>query len=105
MNAKSLIPVVLLGLFSAGQATAQDISAGEAVYQKDCRTCHGPTAKGMAVFPKLAGNSADFIVNRLKQYRAGETIGPNTPLMAPMAKKLTDEDISNVAAYITTTFN
>ena len=105
MNTKSLITVLVLSLSSATQATAQDISAGEAIYQKDCRTCHGPTAKGMAVFPKLTGNSADFIVNRLKQYRAGETIGPNTPLMAPLAKGLSDEDIANLAAYITTTFN
>lgn len=105
MNTKPLIPVLLLGLFSTSQATAQDISAGEAVYQKDCRNCHGPTAKGMAVFPKLTGNSADYLVKRLEQYRAGETVGPNTPLMAPLAKDLTDEEISNLAAYISTTFN
>ncbi len=105
MNTKPLIPVLLLGLLTAAQVAAQDISAGEAIYQKDCRTCHGPTAKGMAVFPKLTGTSADFIMNRLKQYRAGETIGPNSALMAPLAKDLTDEDIVNVAAYITTVFN
>lgn len=104
MNAKSLIPVLLLSLFSAGQAVAHDISAGESVYQKDCKTCHGPTAKGMAVFPKLAGNSADYLVSRLNKYRAGESVGPNTPLMAPIAKKLSDEDIANVAAYIAATF-
>lgn len=105
MNARSLIPILLISLFPAVQASAQDISAGEAAYQKDCRHCHGPTAKGMAVFPKLTGNSADYLVKRLKQYRAGEKVGPNTALMAPLAKGLTDQDISNLAAYITTTFN
>lgn len=101
MNTKMLLPALLLGMFSAVQVTAQDISAGETAYQKDCRSCHGPAAKGMAVFPRLTGNSADYIVSRLEQYRAGETVGPNTPLMAPLAKDLTDEEISNLAAYIT----
>jgi cytochrome c553 len=105
MITKLLMPVLVLSLFSAAQATAQDISAGKTAYQKDCRNCHGPTAKGMSVFPKLAGNSAEYIEKRLKQYRAGETVGPNTPLMAPLAKDLTDDDISNLAAYIATTFH
>ncbi|HNP34880.1 MAG TPA: c-type cytochrome [Woeseiaceae bacterium] len=105
MKAMSLILVVLFSLFSVAQATAQDISAGETIYQANCRNCHGPTAKGMASFPKLTGNSADYIVDLLEKYRAGETVGPNTPLMAPLAKDLSDEDIANLAAYITTTFN
>ena len=104
MNAKLLLLAFLFSLLQTAQATAQDVAAGETVYQKDCRNCHGPTAKGMAVFPKLTGNSADYIVDRLEKYRAGETVGPNTPLMAPLAKKLSDEDIANLAAYITTTF-
>jgi len=86
-------------------ASEQDIAAGEAIYQKDCRSCHGPTAKGMASFPKLADKSAEYITNRLEQYRSGETLGPNTPLMMPRAENLTDEDISNIANYISITFN
>lgn len=78
-----------------------DASAGEALYKKNgCKNCHGPKAQGMASFPKLAGNSADYISMRLTQYRSGEKVGPNTPLMRPLAAKLTDEDITNIASYI-----
>lgn len=77
-----------------------DVAAGEAIYKKSCKSCHGPKAQGMASFPKLAGNPPEYIASRLMQYRAGEKIGPNTPLMQPQAAKLSDEDIANIVGYI-----
>ena len=38
--------------------------------------------------------------DRLKRYRAGEEIGPNSALMIMMAKPLSDKDIDNLAAYL-----
>lgn len=78
-----------------------DIEAGKALYKKTCKNCHGPTAKGMASFPKLVDKDAAYLIDRLTQYRAGEQLGPNTPLMAPQAVKLSDEDIANISHYIT----
>lgn len=95
--------VAVLGLGPAF-AHAQDISAGESTYKSVCKNCHGPTAKGMASFPKLSGSTAEYLVSRLEQYRAKEKIGPNSPLMWPLAVDMSDEDIANVAAYIATTF-
>lgn len=91
--------------FSSVEAGAEPVSAGEAIYAKLCTNCHGPTAQGMAIFPKLKGSNAEFIESRLHQYRAGETVGPNSALMTPFAIELTDEEIVSLAAYITTTFN
>lgn len=91
-------------LLGSTQAHAQDAAAGEAAYQSVCKNCHGPTAKGMASFPKLAGTTAEYLEGRLKQYRAGEQVGANTALMRPHAEGLSDEDIANLAAYISTTF-
>lgn len=79
---------------------AADIEAGEATYKKQCRACHGPTAKGLASYPKLLNQPAEYLVDRLERYRKGEKIGPNTGLMAPRAKKLSDDDIANIAAFI-----
>lgn len=95
---------VLAGVLGAVQAVAQDVAEGEKIYQSECKSCHGPKAQGMASFPKLAGNSIEHIVMRLKQYRAGEKVGPNTPLMAPRAIDLSDDDIANIATFIVTTF-
>lgn len=95
---------VALGMATILPAAGQDLVAGEKLYKKSCRSCHGPKAQGMASFPKLAGNPGDYLRSRLEQYRAGEKIGPNTPLMAPRAAKLSDDDISNVVSFIVKTF-
>jgi len=100
----SLVTASLVGMFGTSQATAQDGAEGEALYKKNCRGCHGPTAKGLASYPRLAGQPPEYLVERLEKYRAGEKLGPNTPLMAPRAKKLSDEDIINIVNYIVTTF-
>ncbi|MFK7963445.1 MAG: cytochrome c [Burkholderiaceae bacterium] len=87
-------------LTGAPPAVAQDIAAGKALYKKTCRNCHGPTAKGMASYPKLVGHPAEYLVDKLKQYRSGRKIGPNTALMTPNAKGLSDDDIANISAFI-----
>lgn len=87
-----------------GPVRGADVSAGEAAYAATCANCHGPTGRGMASFPSLAGNSPDYITERLVQYRAGEMVGPNSPLMMPMAADLSDEDIASLAAYVSETF-
>lgn len=83
-------------------SAAADLAKGKKYFRKNCRACHGSKAQGVASYPKLAGQPAEYLAMRLKQYRAGERLGPNTPLMAPRAKKLTDEDITNIVAYIGT---
>ncbi len=100
----------VLAAFTAGLsiptlAVAQDVDAGAKLYKKQCRSCHGPKAQGMASFPKLSGQTGDYLVMRLEQYRAGEKVGPNTPLMAPRARKLSDEDIVNITTFITAGFD
>lgn len=89
---------------AASGASDQDIAAGEDIYQDTCRNCHGPTARGMASFPRLAGQDHDYLVTRLEQYKAGEEVGPNSGLMIPIASAMSAEDIMNVSAYIATTF-
>jgi cytochrome c5 len=83
------------------EAVAGDPAAGQAKFGI-CIACHGAKGEGMGIFPKLAGHTAEEIVDLLTRYRAGETVGPNTPLMAPQAATLSDEDIANLAAYIET---
>lgn len=85
---------------AAVDVASADLDAGEDLYKKVCRACHGPKAQGMASFPKLVGHDADYLASRLQQYRAGEKVGPNSALMMPVAAKLSDDEIANVAAYI-----
>jgi cytochrome c len=88
-------------LFMGGAVHAGDAEAGKAKYAT-CIACHGAQGQGQAIFPKLAGHTAEEVVDLLTRYRAGEAVGANTPLMAPQAATLSDEDIANLAAYIET---
>jgi cytochrome c553 len=65
-----------------------------------CASCHGAQGQGMGIFPKIAGQTAGYIADRLKAYRAGETVGPNSALMMPQAMGLSDEAIADLAAHI-----
>ncbi|WP_299480007.1 c-type cytochrome [uncultured Roseibium sp.] len=100
MSKGLFVSIAALAMVSATQVGAQDADVGEKLYKKSCRSCHGPTAKGMASFPKLAGNTEDYLVERLNKYRAGEKVGPNTALMVPRAKNLSDDDITNIVTFI-----
>ncbi len=98
------LPIVMTAMFSSVHAYAQEVSAGEALYKSVCKNCHGPTAKGLASFPKLAGTTAEYLSMRLEQYRAGEKVSHNSALMWPIAAELSDEDIDSLSEYISTSF-
>ncbi len=88
----------------SAQAMATDLPVGATIYADACAQCHGPAGQGMASFPSVAGKNAHFIASRLGQYRAGETIGSNSALMMPVASALSDEDIANLAAFVSADF-
>lgn len=71
-----------------------------ALYAKSCASCHGDMAQGTAGNPALDKLSATDIQTKLSAYRAGEKMGPKTPIMAPMAKNLSDEQIAALARYL-----
>ena len=67
-----------------------------------CAACHGAEGQGMAVFPKLAGQSADYIENRLYAYKNRETVGNMSSTMWAQAGQLTDQQITTIGKYIET---
>ena len=88
----------------AAPARAGDLAAGEEMYRSECARCHGRAGRGMASFPRISGNAPEYLTERLTQYRAGEKVGPNSALMFPIAADLSDEDIANLSAFVSTTF-
>jgi cytochrome c553 len=81
------------------QATTAGIDAG-ALYTRLCVVCHGANGEGVGDNPALAGLSGDDIQAKLVAYRAGETVGPKSAIMAPMARNLSDEEIATLAALL-----
>jgi len=54
----------------------------------------------MAVFPKLAGQSSDYIVGRLTSYKNRETIGAMSSTMWGQAAMLSDQEIATIGKFI-----
>lgn len=104
MKMTILFAVATAMTMSSAMAQEPDESAGEALYADSCTQCHGPKGQGMASFPSLSSREAEYISSRLTQYRAGEKVGANSGLMIPNAADLSDEDIANLAAYISQEF-
>ncbi len=67
-----------------------------------CAACHGQEGQGMAVFPKLAGQSSDYISNRLYAYKNRETVGNMSSTMWSQAGMLSDNEIATLSKYIET---
>jgi cytochrome c553 len=63
-----------------------------------CNACHGDT--GFATFPRLAGQHAPYLTRQLYLWRGGLNAGTdNGAIMAPIAMRLTDEQIRDISAY------
>ena len=70
-----------------------------------CAACHGQKGQGIATFPKLAGQSAEYIVQRLNQYKNREQVGPMSSTMYAQAGMLSENDINTIGQFIQETMN
>jgi cytochrome c553 len=62
-----------------------------------CAQCHGRNGISIVpIYPNLAGQKEQYLVLSLKAYRSGERVNM---AMTPHARKLSDEDIADLAAY------
>jgi cytochrome c553 len=87
--------------------TPQQVAAGKDVYANGvaannvtaCSTCHGTQGQGMATFPRIAGQHADYLVKQLFVFQRTDD-RPEGSVMKTVAHGLTREDIENVSAYL-----
>jgi cytochrome c553 len=64
-----------------------------------CLPCHGETA--LRTFPRLAGQNAAYMANRLRRWKDGERSHTGTDsIMAPIARLLSNQQIDEAAAYL-----
>lgn len=91
---------LLLGLaaavLQAAPAAGADAAAGRQK-ARQCQTCHG--IDGIAkipIAPHLAGESQIYLETQLKAFRSGKR---EHEMMSVVAKNLSDEDISDLAAW------
>lgn len=96
---KLIIAMTLV--LSANAAAEDNLDSFKDIRQvwNTCAACHGPKGQG-GIGPKLQGQSADDIITKLLAYKAGETVGPQSAMMWPTAKSLTDGQIGTIGVYI-----
>ena len=83
-------------LLLAPEAKANDVQQGRQKAQS-CAVCHGQA--GLSVTPDaphLAGQPALYVASQLRAYRSGAR---KHEVMGVMAKPLSDDDISHLAAW------
>lgn len=103
--------VAVLGMASiahAQVAAKADPARGEALYTSGdaarnvtaCVSCHGPAGNStIAQYPKLAEQHGAYLFKQLAEFKSGAR--PD-PVMSPIAKGMTEQDIRDVAAYLQT---
>ena len=64
-----------------------------------CTSCHGDKAQGLATFPRLAGQHADYLTKQLLVFKRTDQ-RPDGSVMKVVAHGLTLVDIANAAAYL-----
>ena len=91
--------IVLAAVMAAATPLSQaaSIEAGKAKVAQVCAACHGPDGTSVSeTIPNLAGQRARYIEDQLKALREGTR---KNSVMASVARQLSADDISNVAAY------
>ena len=65
-----------------------------------CAACHGNEGQGMAVFPKLAGQDSEYIIDRLTTYKNRGEVGNMSSTMWSQAAMLSEQEIETLGKFI-----
>ena len=91
-----MVAMTALVFALAGPAHAGgDADAGKAK-AKSCAGCHGANGEGKKKNPPIAGMAEADFIQAMADYKSG---AKENKTMNRSAKKLSDEDVANLAAY------
>lgn len=99
--ASSFVLAVLMSspVLAAESAAAAkpDLAKGQQIATTVCFACHTVDgSRGLATYPILQGQGADYIVKQLTEFKANKRVNP---IMNGMAAPLSEADMKNVAAF------
>lgn len=85
---------------AAQKAAKPDLAKGEASYTAVCAACHAADGNStVTAQPKLAQQHPEYLVKQLQDFKSGKR---NDPVMKGFASMLSDEDMKNIAYWVTT---
>jgi len=91
-----LLALILLSSPVLAQGNSTDGQSKSA----SCAACHGAKGKAVnAIYPNLAGQNEDYLALALHAYQKGERSGGQAGVMQAFTSSLSEQDISDLAAY------
>jgi cytochrome c553 len=102
------IPVTIMGGVAnqeegveANDGSTAKAAAGKTIASQICSNCHGldgqaVTSGNSFIVPSLTAQQKEYMILRLRDYKSGKI---SDPLMSPIAKALSDQDIENVSTW------
>ncbi len=77
-----------------------DLAKGEASYGAVCAACHGADGNsGTPAYPKLAQQHPEYLVKQLQEFKSDKR---GNAVMKGFASALSDDDMKNIAFWVTT---
>jgi cytochrome c553 len=91
----------------AGGALSAEASRGREIYEHGiasegvpaCAACHGPDGRGLADFPRLAGQHSQYVIKQLASFQSNMR---DVAVMHGVAQNLNEAQMRSVAAYLET---
>ncbi len=65
-----------------------------------CVGCHQPLGVGHTIYPRIGGQHAQYVVQQLKNFAAGDRANDANRFMRVTAKRLSEEEMHAVAQYL-----
>jgi len=91
-------------------ANPESVELAESLYRSGvkelsvaaCSACHSPTGSGNAPagFPALSGQHQEYILQQLKDFRAGVRQNDDSGMMRTVVERLTDKELEALASYV-----
>ncbi|MBL4910966.1 MAG: cytochrome c4 [Alteromonadaceae bacterium] len=106
MNKILLSLLLTLSALNVAIAAQGNVETGKAKSAM-CAACHGGDGNSLIpMYPKLAGQSANYIAKQLADFKKGATSagkeGRADPIMAGMVMALSEQDMADLGAYYAT---
>lgn len=78
-----------------------NLANGEAIYRKQCVTCHAKNGMGRGKFPRLVGQYTSYLKRQMEKYVKGERPHDEEGT-GGLLNALKEDDMQDVLAYLTT---
>jgi cytochrome c553 len=81
-------------------AKGRELATGGAGKTVRCAVCHGADLRGMGPVPGIAGRSPSYLMRQMYDMQQGSRNGEWTQLMKPVVASLSNDDMLEIVAYV-----